>query len=213
MPPSATPFRGSIIRFTVVAMVALAACTTTSLVNMWKDPNGPREPLNRVLVVTLRKSPATRRLWEDGFVASLKRHGVNATPSYQLFPGAAPDTVALADAVRSRGFDGLLLAHEVSASNETRYVPGYLSAEPVTYLSPWTGHYYAFYARVYAPGYLETDRVVRYETEVYDAREGGRLVWSGTTESVNPASAEAVNKEIAHAVVPELVKSGVTRAH
>lgn len=208
-----TTIRSPALCAAAVAALGLAACTSTSLVNMWKDPSGPRQPLNRVLVVTLRKSPATRRLWEDGFVASLKRRGVNATPSYQLFPDAAPDTVALADAVRSRGFDGLLLAHEVSASNETRYVPGYLSAEPVTYLSPWTGHYYAFYARVYAPGYLETDRVVRYETEVYDAREGGRLVWSGTTESVNPSSAAAVNKEIAHVVVPELVKSGVTQAH
>lgn len=208
-----TTIRSPALRAAEVAALGVTACTTTSLVNMWKDPNGPRQPLNRVLVVTLRKSPATRRLWEDGFVASLNRHGVNATPSYQLFPDAAPDTVALADAVRSRGFDGLLLAHEVSASNETRYVSGYLSAEPVAYLSPWTGHYYGFYARVYAPGYLETDRVVRYETEVYDAREGGRLVWSGTTESVNPASAAAVNKEIAHVVVPELVKSGVTQAH
>jgi hypothetical protein len=78
---------------------------------------------------------------------------------------------------------------------------------------PRRDDYYAFYARVYAPGYLETDRVVRYETEVYDAREGGRLVWSGTTESINPASAAAVNKEIAHVVVSELVKSGVTQAH
>jgi hypothetical protein len=209
----AKQLRTAVLRAVTVAAVAATGCTTTSLVNMWKDPSAPRQPLNSVLVVTLRKSPTSRRLWEDGFVASLKRHGVKATPSYQLFPGAAPDTAALIDAVRSRGFDGLLVAHEVSATNETHYVSGYLTAEPVAYLSPWTGHYYSYYARVYAPGYLETDHVVRYETEVYETREGGQLVWSGTTESINPASGAQVNKEIAHVVVPELINSGVTRAH
>ena len=196
-----------------LALLALSGCTSTSLVNMWKDPEAPRQPLDNVLVVTLQKNPTSRRLWEDGFVASLKRHGVKATPSYQFFPDAAPDTAALAEAVHSRGFDGLLVAHEVSATAETHYVPGYLSVEPVAYLSPWTGHYYSFYSRVYAPGYLETDRVVRYETEVYETGQGGRLVWSGTTESINPASNADVNKEIAHVVVPELIHSGVTRAH
>jgi hypothetical protein len=63
-------------------------------------------------------------------------------------------------------------------------VPGYLAAEPVTDLSPWTGHYYGFYTRVYAPGYLETDRVVRYKVEVYESREGGRLVWSCTADVI-----------------------------
>ena len=64
---------------------------------------------------------------------------------------------------------------------------------------------------MFAPGYVEAGRVERYETEVYETRDGGRLVWSGTTESINPASGAQVNREVAHAVVPELVRSGVTR--
>lgn len=200
------------MRLLALGALAVSACTSTSLVNMWKDPTAPSQPLNRVLVVVLRKDPSSRRLWEDGFVAKFKDHGIAATPSYQLFSDAAPDTAALAETVRARGFDAVLMAHQLSSSTEARYVPGYLTAEPVTYVSPWTGHYYTYYARVYAPGYVENNLVVRYETEVYMTRDGGRLVWSGTTESINPASAGAVNKEIAHVIVPELVHAGVLRA-
>lgn len=193
--------------------LAAAACTSTSLVNMWKDPTQPRAPLNNVLVVTLRKSNTVRREWEDGFVAALKAHGVNATPSYEYFPNEAPDTAALVQAVKDHGFAGVLVAHELSANTEAHYVPGYIATEPAAYISPWTGHYYVYFADVYAPGYVESDRVVRYEIEVWMTRGAGRLVWSGTTESINPESTGQINSEIADVIVPPLVHSGVLAAH
>ncbi len=196
----------------VLSAMALAGCTSTSLVNLWKDPEQPRQPLHSVVVVALRKDVTVRRLWEDAFVQSLKSRGVTATPSYQIFPTSAPDTAALTEAVKNRGFDALLVVHQLSSETETRYVPGYLSAEPVTYLSPWTGHYYTYFSQTYAPSYVESDRIVRYENELWMTRGQGRLVWSGTTESINPVSAGAVNKEIADVIVPALVKSGVLRS-
>jgi len=65
------------------------------------------------------------------------------------------------------------------------------------------------YRRVYEPGYVETDRVVRYEINVWSTREPGRLVWTGTTESVDPTSVEQVSREISAKIVPELQEQGV----
>jgi hypothetical protein len=209
MPTLRLPFR----RLTALAIVALAGCASTELVNMWRDPAYPRTPLTSTLVVAMRRDAASRRNWEDEFVASLKSHGINATPSYTVFPDAAPDTAALANAVRGRGFDGVLVTHPLGATTEARYVPGYLNAEPVTYVNLWTGHYNMYYTQVYSPGYVEADRVVRYETEVWAVRGAGRLVWSGTTETLNPSSAQQVNEEIANVIVPALAKSGVVQAH
>ena len=205
--------RALIVGGAILCVAAIACATSTSLVNMWKDPAAPRQPIRSMLVVTLRHDATSRRLWEDGFVASLKAHGINATPSYELFPNAAPDTAELTRTVRGRGFDGVLVSHPLSTTTETRYVPGYITSEPVTYLSPWTGHYYTYFAQVYAPGYAEADQVVRYETEVWLTRGAGRLVWSGTTETINPASAGQVNQEIADVIVPALLKSGVVLSH
>ncbi len=180
---------------------------------MWKNPAQPRAPLHSVLVVTLRKSNVTRRIWEDGFVFALKAHGVDATPSYALFPDAAPDTTSLLAAVRDHGFDGVLVAHQLSATTRTRYVPGYMTSEPATYVSPWTGHYYTYFANIYSPGYVQADRVVRYEVELWMTHGVGQLVWSGTTESINPRTSAQVNSEIADVIVPALVKSGVMQTH
>ncbi|MGH7584280.1 MAG: hypothetical protein ACREL5_13750 [Gemmatimonadales bacterium] len=193
----------------VVAAVVSTACTTTSLVNMWHDPAYPKQPLNRILVVALHKGPAARRVWEDGFVAALKDHGVDATPSYQLFPTADPDTTALLAAVGHRGFEGVLLTHRQSATREPQYVPGYVTAGPGWYRGPWINHYAMYYQRIYAPGYVEINRVVRYEIDLWMTTGEARLVWSGTTASINPASSKQVNREIADQIVPQLVQTGI----
>jgi hypothetical protein len=209
-----TPSRNRRTAAPLAAAVLFAACaSSTSLVNMWRDPSFQRQPLNNVLVVTVQRNASSRRVWEDRFVRELKSHGVTATASYQEFPAGPPDTTALGASVRSRGYDAVLVAHQLPGSVETRYVPGYISTQPVTYMSPWTGHYYTYFADVYSPGYVENDRVVRYETEVWMTRGQGRLIWSGTTESINPISAAAVNKEIANVIVPAIIKAGVIQAN
>ncbi|MGH7592374.1 MAG: hypothetical protein ACRELE_00760 [Gemmatimonadales bacterium] len=85
------------------------------------------------------------------------------------------------------------------------YVPRYVAQQPVTYLSPWTGRYYTCYARTYSPGNVETD--------LSATRDGGPLVWSGTTEDSNPTSTAQVNREIADVIVPSLVKARVPWTH
>ncbi len=210
MNASATRPRRRLVAALLTGTVALlTACTSTSLVNLWKNPDYPHQPLARILVVTVRKDPTSRRIWEDGFVAELRRHGVDAVPSYQLFPKADPDTAELLTAVRRRGFDGVLMAHRQSATNEATYVPGYVTIRPAWYPSPWLQHYALYYYRTYAPGYIEVNRVVRYEIDVWMTADTGRLVWSATTASINPASSRQINREIADQIVPQLLRTGV----
>jgi hypothetical protein len=49
-----------------------------------------RPALHKVLVVGVQKDQGRRRVWEDGMVAALTHEGVQATPSYQVFPDKAP---------------------------------------------------------------------------------------------------------------------------
>ena len=202
--------RVSVRRAAPLLLLLSAACASTAMVNMWKDPVYPQHPLMNVLVVTLRKDPVSRRIWEDGFVSALRASGVRATASYTLFPTALPDTGALIDSVRARGYDAMLIAHLVSASTITQWVPGYVMAQPRWYPGPWRAHYALYWGALYAPGYLETDRVVRYETDMWMTEGAGRLVWSGTTASINPTSARDVNREIADIIAPELLRQRVT---
>ena len=193
-----------------VAASILSGCTGgTQLVEMWKDPTASSNPIHKALVVAVRRDPLSRRIWEDGFVTQLEKRGVTATPSYDRFPDSPPDTLQIEDLIRERGYDGILFTHRVGETTQDTYVPGYTRMEPVWVRSRWSLNYYTYWREVREPGYVETDRIVRHRVDVWSTRGDGRMVWSGTTESINPTSASDVNRNIAKLIVPELVSQGV----
>jgi hypothetical protein len=189
-------------------LTAGCSSTNTSLVNMWRDPDY-RQPMSKLLIIGIQKDQATRRNWEDRFAEELVQHGVAAVPSYSLFPGDLPDTQRVIEVVRREGYDGVVMTRPLSSTVESRWVSGYVREIPTLGYDPWYGVYYNYYRRVYEPGYVEADRVVRYEINLWSTSEPGRLVWTGTTESVDPTSAEQVSREISAKIVPELEEQGV----
>ena len=189
-------------------LAGAAGCATTELVNMWRDTTY-RQRMGNVLVLAMHRDAARRRLWEDGFASQLERHGVRATPSYRLFPAAIPDTQQVVGAVRENDFDGVIVTRKLGEATRTRSVPGYTTVEPVTVFNPWYGAYVTYYSEVYQPGYTETEETVDYETNVWTTREGGRMVWAGTSRTVDPSSSQEINEEITKLIVPELAKQDI----
>jgi hypothetical protein len=199
----------------VAATAALASgalgggcASNSSLVNMWRDPTFDEAPMRSMLVVGLRRNQSDRRLLEDAFGRELEKRGVDATPSYEHFPNAPPDTSQIADVMNQHGYDGALIVYRLRSQTSESYVPGYATTEPVWRVSPWTGRYRTYWVDVMHPGYVETDVTVRHEIELWDMRQGGRLVWTAVGEVVNPSSASEVNHDISHNVVPELERQG-----
>jgi hypothetical protein len=182
--------------------------SNAGLVNMWRDPSYSEAPMRTVLAVGVRRNLAFRRTLEDGFVHEMEKRGVEATPSYEIFPNEPPDTSQISDAVSSRGYDGVLLVTRLRTQTSTNYVPGYVTTEPISRVSPWSGRYRTYWVDVMHPGYTETDVTVRHEIELWDMRGGGRLVWTAVGEVVNPSSPSEVNHDITHNVVPELERQG-----
>jgi len=193
----------------LAALALLGGCAaSTELSDMWRDPDFQGPPLRNVVVIAMRRNSVQRRLWEDGFASEFDRYGVRATPSYKLFPEQLPDTSEMMGAIADRGFDGVLITRRAGTGTERHYVPGYVTARPVTYRSPWTGWYHTAWADVYQPGYVETDRLVYNDVELWDLRDEGGMVWAGTTHTVNPSSGQEVNHEISKVILPELDKQG-----
>jgi hypothetical protein len=181
------------------------SCAEASLVNVWKDPTQPADPMRHVFVVAMSGNAAMRRLWEDGFVFELEKHGVAAAPSYREFPDAVPDTAQVVGAVRAGDYDGVIVTHRLPTQTERHYVPGFRSYEPLTVYSPW-GHYATYYEDVYHRGYVETDRIVRYQTDLLSTASQDRMVWTAVGEVLDPTSGEAIQREIAKTVIPKLAR-------
>jgi len=187
----------------------LSGCAASQLGNMWRDTTFTTPGMKNVLVVAMRPEAMKRRLWEDGFTDGLAAYGAKATPSYRLWAEAVPDTQQVIEAVRRDGYDGVLVLMRQPDSEQQTWVEGYIRREAETRQSPFTGAYYTYWKDVQVPGRAETNTVANFQTDVWTTTEGGRLVWSGTTQTTEGISSAEIQEQTHHLFLPELAKSGI----
>jgi hypothetical protein len=193
----------------VVTVVVIGGCGATQQSNFWKDPSYNAAPMKNILVIAMRKDQLKRRMWEDAIVTMLvnKEHaGTVAVASYQLFPDDVPDTLAVRLKTKEKGFDGVLLIARVQNDTLTNDVPGYIATEAVTKYSYRWNAYVTSYEDVYHPGYTETETTVSVRTDLILPEGDGKLVWSVTSQSVDPTSADQFRNSVADRVVSQLKK-------
>jgi len=188
--------------------VVVAACASSSrLVDTWVRPDYSGGPMRSMLVLVVRKDPVRRRIWEDAFVSALAEKGVRATPSYHDFPDRPPREEEVRQEVERSRYDGVLLARALSVEERRTYVRPSAAVYPVgPYWSGFYRGYVTVWRRVYRPGYVESTKVVSFETSVWSA-EG--LVWSGRSETRDPISAREFSEELSRLIVPALGKDGL----
>lgn len=181
-------------------LLAASGCISTAIIDQWRDPSYTGPPLHKVLVVGVQRDQGARRIWEDGMVAALEHEGVQATPSYTVFPNKAPTADELAKTARADQFDGVFATHFVSASRRYYWMPGYGG-----WGFGWRWRYYGYWNAIYGPGYVVPERRADYQTDVFTVNpKGGMLIWSGITRSINLYSLQDTTDQISRVLVPQL---------
>ncbi len=189
--------------------VIIDGCGSTQQKNLWMDPLYNAPPMEKILVVAMRKGQLRRRMWEDAIVSALNSKGnagTIAVASYQLFPNNIPDTLDMRLKTKEEGFDGVLLIARARRDTLLSDVPGYTASEPVTTYSRRWKTYVTRYEEVYYPGYTETDTAISVRTDLLVPQENGKLVWSVTSQSIDPASADQFRSSVANGVARQLKK-------
>jgi hypothetical protein len=69
----------------ILVSMLLAACASTQLNSVWKDPSYQTRPA-KVMVVAVAKNSINRRVFEDEFVQQLQSRGTTAIASYTILP-------------------------------------------------------------------------------------------------------------------------------
>lgn len=203
--------------FTALVVGLLAGCNSTSQVSQWSAPPAERKPLVKVLVCTpLVKDAASRKMIEDQMVASFPPT-VTAVPSYTLFPDQKVIRMAnkekIAAQLQQEGFDAALVAAVDSATKREVYVP------PQAYPMGGVGYGFYGYRRFdydgygYYPGMNETPGYTYEESKylietVLFSIPSGKMVWTMTTESLNPDSRQQVVTELNAIINGNLKEAG-----
>lgn len=197
------------LMLTVFIAAAITGCgPSTQIVKSWQEPNATlnRNASNKVLVIALVKDETSRRVIEDELV---KRIGSNATSSYtfvttDLLKEASDEK--LSQKLKQDKYYYVLLMRLADVEKETSYVPGTTTGYYGGY-----GRYYGYGAGMYStPGYYTTDKNYFIETTVYSV-DPDKLLWTGTTKTVNPSKIEKTVNEIADVVSEKMTKDGFLR--
>jgi hypothetical protein len=193
----------------------LAACSSTNVLNSWKDKEGVEQAtLKKVMVLAMlpEKQRVLRQEMENEMVEDLQKRGFTAVSALQengpkSFVGMNEKQV-MQQLDRSR-IDGVITISLQDTETSEHYTPGSVRYEPyaVRY-NRFYRTYQTFYERVYTPGYTDQQTNYFFETNLYQLNSN-KLLYSAQSKSFDPSSASQIAKEVSKAVVKDMEKNNI----
>jgi uncharacterized protein DUF4136 len=183
--------------------LAIAGCSTVSVTNQWRDPQFAGPAATNFVVVGIARNETTRRVFEDTFVAELRKAGVQAQPAYTQIEAGENGKVKLTDLVRASGADAVLTTRVQRVQQKVDVSPGY-------YYGGYGG-FYGWYGGAWASAPTVSQyEVVTLETNVWDPKSG-TLIWAATTERVASPDIPKVTTQLAEALIPRMRADHILR--
>lgn len=174
--------------------LALAGCASTDMTSTWTDPSAKGASLSKVAVIAFARDPGLRRMAEDSAAQQLV--GAQAVPSYQVLGDTdLKDREAVKAKLSEQGFQGVLLMRMAGVTERV---------DPAMYGS-FDGYYGWAAGAVYDPAYLQTETVVHVVSHLYSL-PNDKLIWSGVSQTFNPASAHEFMTSVSKAVAKSIQK-------
>jgi hypothetical protein len=198
----------------LAALVSLTSldAKSTKFVFTWMNPNYSGGHFANILVLGINGKVENRAEFEDQLSAGITRPGIVAIPSYSLLPrpNSTPlDMSQLRDVVRGQNIDAIVASRLIKVKKSVTEIPGQ-AYTPYPYYNSFYGYYGTIYPVVYSPDYLRVERTAQIETNFYStAKPDGELIWTGTSDTVDPHSPIKAIDAVSKLIVQELEKEKI----
>jgi hypothetical protein len=204
--------RRAVLILAVVAGLAFVNGKSTKFVFTWTNPGYSGAHFHKVLVLGINGKVENRAEFEDQLSAAITRPGMQAIPSYSLLPrpeSTPIDMNQLRDVISGQNIDAIVASRLIKIAKKVTYIPGQVYT-PYPYYGTFYGYYGAIYPVVYSPDYLRVDKTAQIETNFYSAaKPDGELIWTGTSDTVNPQSPLKAIDAVAKLIVQQLEKQNI----
>lgn len=195
------------IALTMLAVVEAKA----KFISTWKAPAAANVSYfgKKVVGLVVSNDLALRMSTEEALARELTGRGLQGVAAYRVIPGEEVKIPERAKAwFEQNGTAGVVVMRLVDISKEQ--TPSVMVWQNAPYYgSLWSYYPYAWGTTVViSPSRTDTRYVV--ETLVFDVA-GNRLLWAGTSESVNPSDAQSLIKSIVDAAAEQMKKDGLIR--
>ncbi len=191
-----------------VLVSVLLASAQTKIVEKKDVSTSDSPPPKKILVLAVADDAITRATFEDVIAGELSLRGAKAVASHVPFPDLPKERAPFEAKLSELGFDAVMVGRLVGSDIKVKEKEGFTSYATDYQGMDWWGGYWYTYEKVFVPGYLEHETKVRLRTDLWRAVAGkGQLVWTGTSETLNPRTAPQAAKEVGRAIASALSKA------
>jgi len=174
----------------------MVSCTGTDLTETQVDDAYKGKPVSDILIIAVTGNEHNRRSYERKFVANLKSVGVEAVASEKSIsmPGDLKiKKETILSAVDQYKNDAVIITQLVGKETKDVYQRGGVTR-------------YGYFGYTRNPGYSNTTKKVRLETNLYDAKTG-ELIWSGISKTLSKDSTDRIMNDVIKTVIANLKKN------
>ncbi|WP_298516791.1 hypothetical protein [uncultured Kordia sp.] len=180
-----------------ISTMLLTGCTTTQLVDHWKNPDIDRYEPQKVLVVGLTSNTEARKKFELKLKEELEARGSEAVTSLTIFDPSlrtekmtASELKTIENKLIEDGFDTILLTKIIGVGDKIQYKENY-HAYDETYRK-FSNEYLKYQDIYYNPDYYDSYTIYHSETSMYCIcpTKDRELLWKGYIDIIDPTSVE-----------------------
>jgi len=196
-----------LFKIAIVFTILLTSCSTTTIVNSWRDPNTKTNSnqWNKILVVAMLKNETDSRKAEDEMVTYLHAKGITSY-NYLDRNKVTIDDEELRKKMRTDGFNAAITIRLIDVDKEKVYVPGQNHLYPPYYMS-FGRYYHRNWPYYTSPGYYIVTKKFIIETILYSIDED-KIIWSGITETYNKNGISKLTNEITCTIHKKMIAEG-----
>ncbi len=179
----------------IILIVAglLTSCSSSELVEVWKNPDIDTFEANKVLVIGMTADTDGRKVFEKKLTQTLKNNGVTSEKSLDFFeksftqsPKTEEELLAMEGKLLEAGFDAILLSKVLAVEDKVTVVQAYRNLDKD--FKSFKDDYYQNQDIYYEDGYYSAYEIYHAETSLYcicpdKERE---LIWKGSIDITEP---------------------------
>ncbi len=171
----------------------LYSCSSSELVENWKNPDIDTFEAQKVLVIGITPDESARKVFEKKLATELKKSGVNAVRSLDYFensfttsPKTEKEMMAIESKLIENGFDAILLSKVLGVEDKVTVVKAYRNLDKT--FDSFRDDYYENQDIYYDEDYYEEYQIFHAESSLYcicpdKERE---LIWKGSIDITEP---------------------------
>ncbi|MFA8449869.1 MAG: hypothetical protein ACEPOW_04175 [Bacteroidales bacterium] len=193
-------------------LILLSACNPTTLTQVWKSPDYQGGPVEDIAIMAVFPSQGVSNRFEEIVSSEFQKAGIKTMLGYKIVNGKRKlSKKELDEALNKAGADDVLVFKFKGVEKQKTYYPPSVNVFPDFYYSYYRYWWYT-YDVVRTPGYIQTDRWVQVESNLYQAKPD-MLIWTGLSETINPDGVEKLAESIAKEVIRKLSAEGLIKAN